>query len=103
MPTVSLSDACARGFCFLLTFSSVTCAKAAKFTVRTEPHLSTKPARSVTGRERSCSLQVRPLPCEQGLAKGDLSFPEAGLHPVVAAAQVQLQRPPDKTAHRQGR
>ena len=29
--------------------------------------------------------RVRPLPCEKGLAKGDLSFPEAGLHRFVAA------------------
>ena len=70
---------------------------------RTEPHRSTIPARSVIGREFSCSLQVRPLPCEQGLAKGDLSFPEAGLHRPVAAAGVQLQRPPGTTAHRLGR
>ena len=100
---MSLFDACARDFCFLFPFSSVTRAKAAKSILRTEPHLATTPARSVSGRERSCSLQVRPLPCEQGLAKGDLSFPEAGLHRPVAAAEVQLQHPPDRIAHRLGR
>ena len=103
MITVSLLDICARDFCSFFCFCSSTHAKASKSILRIEPRFTTIPARFVDGREHSCPLQVRPLPCEQGLAKGDLSFPEAGLHRPVAIAEMQLQHPPSRSAHCLGR
>ena len=92
MTTESLSDACACDICSFFCFCSSTHTKASKSILTIEPRFTTIPARSVIVRERNCSLHVRPLFCKQVLAKGVVSFPEAGCHQFGAAGHMQHQQ-----------